>query len=61
MIGRQYLAHQATALLRFANPTRNPQVAAVLVEKAADFKLKVDETKPPDDLSPRPPDIESPD
>jgi hypothetical protein len=60
MIGRQYLARQAMSLLRFASLTRNPQLAAVLVEKAADLKSQVDETKPLHDLSPRAPDIELP-
>ena len=57
MIGRQYLARQATALLRFAHTTKNPQLAAVLVEKAAHLKSQVDET-PSRDLSPRAPDVE---
>jgi hypothetical protein len=58
MIGRQYLAQQAMSLLRFAHSTNNPQLAAVLVEKAADLKSQVDETRPARDLSPRAPDIE---
>jgi hypothetical protein len=61
MIGRLYLARQATALLRFAHSTRNPQLAAVLVEKAADLKSQVDEAPPSPDLSPRAPDVEPPD
>jgi hypothetical protein len=60
MIGRSYLARQATALLRFANSTSNPQLAAVLVEKAASLKSQVDESSPASDLSPRAPDVELP-
>jgi hypothetical protein len=58
MIGKQYLARQATALLKFAHTTKNPQLAAVLVEKAAYLKSQVDETIPSRDLSPRAPDVE---
>jgi hypothetical protein len=60
MTGRSYLVRQATALLRFASSTRNPQLAAVLVEKAANFKSQVDEAPPSSDLSPRAPDVELP-
>jgi len=54
MIGRRYLALQATALLRFAALTGNPQLAAVLVEKAAKLKSQADES-PPAAYSPRAP------
>ena len=60
MVGRSYLARQATALLRFASSTKNPQLAAVLVEKAASLKSQVDEAPPASDLSPRAPDVELP-
>jgi len=60
VIGRQYFARQAKTLLKFANSTKNPQLAAVLVEKAAHLKSRVDETEPPPDQSPRPPDVETP-
>jgi CobQ-like glutamine amidotransferase family enzyme len=60
MIGREYLARQATALLRFANLTKNPQLAAVLVDKAIELKSQVDEAGPPYDLSPRAPDVVEP-
>jgi hypothetical protein len=60
VIGRQYFARQAKTLLEFANSTTNPQLAAVLVEKAADLKFQVDETSPPPDKSPRAPDVEPP-
>jgi hypothetical protein len=58
MIGRTYLARQATALLRFARATHNPDLAAFLVEKAALIKSQVDEMKSAGDVSPRAPDVE---
>jgi hypothetical protein len=58
MIGRQYLARQATSLLKFARTTKNPQLAAVLIEKAAHLKSQVDDTVPSRDLSPKAPDVE---
>ena len=60
MIGRQYFARQATTLLKFANSTANAELAAVLIEKAANLKSQVDETSPPPDRSPRAPDVETP-
>jgi hypothetical protein len=59
VIGRQYFARQAATLLKFASSTTNPQLAAVLIEKAANLKSQVDETEPPRDQSPRPPDVET--
>ena len=58
MIGKQYLARQATSLLKFAQTTKNPQLAAVLIEKAAHLKSQVDDTIPSRDLSPKAPDVE---
>jgi len=60
VIGRQYFARQATTLLRFANSTTNAELAAVLIEKAANLKSQVDETSPPPDQSPWAPDVEPP-
>ena len=60
VIDRGYLTRQATWLLKFAKSTRNPELAAVLVEKAADLKSKIDEAVPPPDQSPKPPDVEGP-
>ena len=57
MVGRSYFTRQATTLLKFAKSINNPDLAAVLIEKAADFKSKVDETMPPDP-SPLAPDVE---
>jgi hypothetical protein len=38
----------------------NPQLAAVLIEKAADLKSQVDETSTTPDPSPLAPDVEPP-
>lgn len=58
MIGRPYLRRQAKTLLEYAKTTKNPQLAAVLVEKAADLTAKVDETVPTRDVTPVAPDVE---
>ena len=47
MLSRQYFVSQAAALLKFAKETTNPQLAAVLIEKAADLKSQVDESSTP--------------
>jgi hypothetical protein len=57
VIGRQYYTRQVTTLLKFAKSTNNPDLAAVLVEKAADLKAQVDESSAPDP-NPMPPDVE---
>jgi hypothetical protein len=57
MIGRDYFVRQAGTLLKFAKTTKDPNVAAGLVEKAADLKSQVDETRRPDP-SPQAPDVE---
>jgi hypothetical protein len=51
---------QATMLFKFANSTTNLQLAAVLIEKAADLKSQVDETSTTPDPSPLAPDVEPP-
>jgi len=58
VIGRQYFVRQAATLLEFAQSTTNPQLAAVLVEKAAALKSQVDEANARPDLSPLAPDVE---
>jgi hypothetical protein len=60
VIGRNYFVRQAATLLKFAQLTKDPNLSAVLVEKAADLKSQVDETLPPPDQSPRAPDVERP-
>jgi hypothetical protein len=57
--GRIYFTRQAASLLRFARSTSNPELAALLIQKAADLKSQVDpQTRLSDDKSPRPPDVE---
>ena len=55
VISRNYCTRQATTLLKFAQSTSDPNVAAGLVEKAADLKSRVDETTRPADQSPEAP------
>jgi hypothetical protein len=57
VVGREYLTRQATTLLKFARTVTDPNVAAGLVEKAADLKSQVDEPNH-QDKSPRAPDVE---
>ena len=58
MNSREYLTRQAATLLKFAKTTRDPNVAAGLVEKAADLKSKVDETSAGEDATPQAADVE---
>jgi len=44
-------------LLKFAKTTSDPNIAAGLLDKAADLKSKVDESAVPD-LTPGPPDVD---
>ena len=55
MVGRQYLTRQAATLLKFARTVADPNIAAGLLEKAADLKSKVDDSP---DKSPHAPDVE---
>lgn len=57
MIDRQYFVRQATTLLKFARSTANPELSAVLIEKAAELKSRVDGTGAPDH-SLQAPDVE---
>ena len=57
MVGRQYLTRQATTLLKFARTVTDPNVAAGLVEKAAELKSQVDDPNR-SDKSPWAPDVE---
>jgi hypothetical protein len=59
VIGRNYFTRQATTLLKFAKSTTDANVAAALIEKAADLKSRVDESALPDP-TPLAPDIEPP-
>ena len=58
MVGRAYLSRQMMALLNFARATDNPELAALLVQKAARLKSQADEIGPPKDIGPRAPDVE---
>jgi hypothetical protein len=56
VLSRDYFVRQVTTLLKFAKATNNPQLAAVLIEKAADLKSQVDEPSTMPDPTPQAPD-----
>lgn len=59
LLGRLYFTRQAAALLKYAKATSNPELAAVLVQKAADLKSQTDTHKDRcNDKSPVAPDVE---
>ena len=58
LVSRRYLTRQTSALIKFAQTTVNPKLAAVLVHRAADLQARLDETMRPVDLSPQAPDVE---
>jgi hypothetical protein len=60
VVSRRYLTRQTSALIKFAQTTINPKLAAVLVHRAADLQAQLDETIPPVDPSPQAPDVEPP-
>jgi hypothetical protein len=43
VIGRDYFVRQAETLLKLAEQTKDPEVAASLIDQAADLKAIVDE------------------
>src|SRR5215510_5019761 len=45
VLRRLYFTRQATSLLKFAKATSNPELAAVLVQKAADLKEQTEAQK----------------
>jgi hypothetical protein len=59
VIGKPYFVRQAATLLRFAQSTHDPKVAAALVEKAADLKSQMDAGLSPD-VTPLAPDVQRP-
>jgi hypothetical protein len=62
VLSRRYLTRQASALIRFVKSIDNPELAAVLVDRAALFKEKADEKMPAPDPNPPASDVEpSPD
>ena len=58
MVGKAYLSRQMTALLNFARQTNNPELSALLVQKAARLKSQADEIIPREDIGPKAPDVE---
>jgi len=58
VLSRQYFVRQAAALLQFAKETTNPELAAVLIEKAADLKSQIDEFGAAPDPGPQTPDAQ---
>jgi hypothetical protein len=59
VLGRQYLTLQAITLLKLAKTTKDPNVAAGLLDKAADLKARVDDSTV-SDPTPLAPDVEPP-
>jgi len=57
VIGRLYFARQAATLLKFARSTANPDLSAVLIEKAVELKSRIDGGDAAD-RSLRAPDVE---
>jgi hypothetical protein len=58
VVGRNYFVRQAATLIKFAQSTSDPNLAAALVEKASNLKSQSDETRQPSDVSPQAPDVE---
>jgi hypothetical protein len=54
VIGRDYFTAEAETLLELAKSATDPQVAASLIERAADLRALVDELGAAPDPSPRP-------
>jgi hypothetical protein len=51
VIGKHYFTRQATTLLMLAKSTTDSNVAAALIDKAADLKFRLDEPGVPDPTS----------
>jgi hypothetical protein len=51
VISRYYFTRQATTLLKLAKSTTDTNLAAALVDKAADLKSRLDESDVPDPTS----------
>jgi len=58
VLDKEYLARQTLTLLKFAKSTKDPNISAALVDKAADLKSRIDEIVPPPDLSHHASDVE---
>jgi len=59
VLSKDYFVSQVTSLLKFAKETTNPQLAAVLIEKAADLKSQVDDLSTTPDPSPQTSDVQA--
>ena len=57
VLGRPYFTRQAATLLKFAKSTSNPELAATLIERAANLKAQIDQDERPDP-TPLAPDVE---
>ena len=60
VIGRWYFLRQAATALEYAQSTNDPELAAALVEKAADLLSRIDDPSARPDPGTRVPDIEPP-
>jgi hypothetical protein len=58
VVTRRYVARQVAALLEFAKSTKNTTLSAVLVERAADLKLRSDEAPRDTDNDLSAPDVQ---
>jgi hypothetical protein len=60
MIDQKYdIARHAALLLKLAQSTANPNVAASLITRAADLKAYIDEESNRPDVTPRAPDVDT--
>jgi hypothetical protein len=60
VIGKAYFVRQAAILFRFAKATKDPEISAALLEKAADLKLRVDDPTASPRVTLQAPDVEPP-
>jgi hypothetical protein len=58
MIGRNYFVRQATMLLKLAQSTKDPNLAATLIDRAAKIKAQIDDAPAAADPSPQAPDVQ---
>jgi hypothetical protein len=58
VVHRNYFVRQVQTLPKFAESTSDPQIVVALVDKASELKSRADETTPPSDVGPLPPDVE---
>jgi hypothetical protein len=58
VIARQYFLRQAATLLEFAQSTKDPELAAALIERASNFLAQIDEPSARPDPSLQAPDVE---